>query len=99
MGLSLHNSIAVAEGYLGIKTPFIRTPKFNIRSNADSWQSSLYTVKSIGLLSFMEGLLSLYFMVGIYLAFRFQDYGMLPFHTMLSIGFGTIFYFSVKHSR
>ena len=99
MGLSLHNSIAVAEGYLGIKTPFIRTPKFNIRSNADTWQTSLYAVKNISLLSFMEGLLSVYFLVGIYLGFKFQDYGMMPFHTMLSIGFGTIFYFSVKHSR
>jgi len=99
MGLSLHNSIAVAEGYGGIKTPFIRTPKFNIRSSRDTWQTSLYAVKNISLLIFLEALLSLYFLVGIYLAFRFQDYGLLPFHTMLSIGFGTIFYFSVKHSR
>src|SRR5690606_2230728 len=30
MGMSIHNAKAVLEGYLGIKTPFIRTPKFNL---------------------------------------------------------------------
>jgi len=99
MGLSLHNSIAVAEGYMGIKSPFIRTPKFNIRKGQDTWQNSFYAVKQINLLSFMEGFLCLYFLAGIYLAFTWQQFGLLPFHTMLSIGFGTIFYFSVKHSR
>ena len=28
MGLSWHNSLAVVEGYIGKKTPFVRTPKF-----------------------------------------------------------------------
>lgn len=99
MGLSLHNSIAVAEGYLGIKTPFVRTPKFNIRSRRDTWQNSLYAVKNITILSFLEGLLCLYFLAGVYLAFRLQDFGMLPFHVMLSLGFGAVFYLSVKHSQ
>jgi hypothetical protein len=35
MGLSLHNSIAVFEGYIGKRTPFVGTPKFNIKSKAD----------------------------------------------------------------
>ena len=99
MGLSLHNSIAVAEGYLGIKTPFIRTPKYNLRSSQDTWQTSLYTIKNISLLTYVEGFLSLYFLVGGYLAFKWHHYGMLPLHFMLSIGFGIIAYFSIKHSR
>ncbi|MEX1240782.1 MAG: cellulose synthase family protein, partial [Cyclobacteriaceae bacterium] len=37
MGLSLHNSLAVIEGWLGIKTPFMRTPKFNIVRKRDPW--------------------------------------------------------------
>ncbi len=32
MGLSLHNSIAVLQGYLCKKSPFVRTPKINIKS-------------------------------------------------------------------
>jgi hypothetical protein len=99
MGLSLHNSIAVAEGFLGIKTPFIRTPKFNIRSVQDRWQNSLYAVKNLSVLSFLEGLLCLYFLFGVYLGFRLHSYGTLPFHIMLSLGFGLVFYYSVKHSQ
>jgi hypothetical protein len=30
MGLSLSNTVAVLEGYLGIKSSFVRTPKFNV---------------------------------------------------------------------
>ena len=30
MGLALNNSVAVLEGYLGIKSSFVRTPKFNV---------------------------------------------------------------------
>jgi hypothetical protein len=39
MGLSLHNSIAVLQGFWGKKTPFVRTPKFNIVGNRGNWQS------------------------------------------------------------
>ncbi|GEO06619.1 glucosyltransferase [Adhaeribacter aerolatus] len=99
MGLSLHNSIAVVEGFLGKKTPFIRTPKFNIRSAQDRWQHSLYAVKNVSVLSFLEGLLCLYFLFGVYLDFRLQSYGTLPFHVMLSLGFGLVFYYSIKHSQ
>lgn len=99
MGLSLHNSIAVLEGFLGKKTPFIRTPKFNIRSVHDSWQHSLYAVKNITLLTLMEGLLCLYFLFGVFLDFKLHSYGTLPFHVMLSLGFGLVFYYSIKHSQ
>jgi cellulose synthase/poly-beta-1,6-N-acetylglucosamine synthase-like glycosyltransferase len=99
MGLSLHNSIAVAEGFLGKRSPFIRTPKFNILSSKDSWQKSLYRVKNIPVITWLEGILCLYFLTGIYLGFRLHHYGFMPFHLMLTLGYGGIFYYTVKHSR
>jgi cellulose synthase/poly-beta-1,6-N-acetylglucosamine synthase-like glycosyltransferase len=99
MGLSLHNTIAVMEGYLGIKTPFVRTPKFNLRGQQDSWQNSSYAVHRVSPSTWLEGLLSLYFLGGIVLGFYLQDYVMLPFHVMLSLGFGLVCFYSVKHSR
>ena len=33
MGLSLHNAMAVLEGYIGKKSAFIRTPKFNLSND------------------------------------------------------------------
>jgi hypothetical protein len=99
MGLSLHNSIAVMEGYLGIKTPFVRTPKFNLRENQHTWKSSPYAVRKIALSTWLEGALCLYFAGGLGVGFYLGDYTMLPFHIMLSLGFGLVCFYSVKHSR
>ncbi|PCJ89420.1 MAG: histidine kinase [Flavobacteriales bacterium] len=99
MGLSLHNAIAVFEGYFGKKTPFIRTPKFNIVKANDKWIGNKYLTSSINLLTLLEGVLALYFMAGIFMAVNLGDYGLLPFHLLLSIGFGTVFYYSIIHSK
>ncbi|MBC5994332.1 cellulose synthase family protein [Pontibacter cellulosilyticus] len=99
MGLSLHNSMAVAEGLLGKKSPFIRTPKYNLRHTQGTWKKQAYFMQSISALTVMEGILALYFAAGIWLAFRLGDYGLLPFHVMLVIGFGAVFFYSLLHSR
>lgn len=99
MGLSLHNAIAVLEGYFGKKTPFIRTPKFNIINNTDAWQSNKYITNQINALTVTEGLLSLYFLFGVVEAFFIGDYGLLPFHIMLTFGFATVCYYSVFQSK
>ena len=98
MGLSLHNSIAVTEGYVGKKSPFIRTPKFSLTGKKGSWKGSKYNKVSINWVTITESLLALYFLYGIYLCIHCKDYGMLPFFTMLTLGFGTISFYSFKHS-
>jgi len=95
MGLSLHNAIAVIEGYMGKKTSFVRTPKFNISENNDGWKKNIYIPKNIGWLSALEGLLALYFAFGVYRAFEFQEFGFLPFHIMMMLGYGLVFFYSV----
>src|SRR5690606_1779976 len=57
MGLSLHNSIAVLQGYAGRKSPFVRTPKFNIQSIRDSWKRGQYISKQMPVAILAEGLL------------------------------------------
>ena len=96
MGLALHNSIAILEGWLGIKTPFIRTPKFNVVKKGDSWKGNVYLKNSITPVTVFEGILALYFLFGIASAFILGDFGLLFFHLMLAIGFGYIFLISVK---
>ncbi len=91
MGLALHNSIAVIEGLMGIKTPFIRTPKFNIQSKGDSWKGNVYLQKVFTPVTLLEGLLAAYFIFGIVSGFMLEDYGLLFFHVMLAFGFGFIF--------
>lgn len=99
MGLSLHNGIAVIEGYIGKKSPFIRTPKFNIQDKKDIWKSNSYRATSINKLTIVEGLMSLYFGAGLVLGLYYYDYTLVIFHTMLMIGFATVFFYSIKHAR
>lgn len=99
MGFSLHNTIAVLEGHLGKKSEFVRTPKFNIKSLKDSWKNNKYIRKKPSLHVIIEGVLTLYFAFGMYSAFivgnKGGDFGMFPFHLMLFVGFGYVFYKSL----
>ncbi len=99
MGFSLHNSIAVIEGHLGKRSDFIRTPKFNINSLKDSWKGNKYLKKNISLNVIFEGILMIYFAFGMYSAFvvgdQGGDFGLFPFHLMLFLGFGYVFFKSL----
>lgn len=99
MGISLHNTIAVIEGLLGFKSPFIRTPKFNISGSNKSWKNKRYVSKHINFMALLEIVLCLYFLGGIVLGVLIGDLGLLPFHLMLFTGFGLVFYYTVKHTR
>lgn len=96
MGLSLHNGLAVMEGLLGKKTPFIRTPKFNVINKSDKWNGNTYIKQRLTLLTMLEGLLCVYFIFGIVAGIMMNESGMLFFHILLVLGFGSVFYFSVK---
>lgn len=98
MGLSLHNGWAVVKAWLNIKTPFVRTPKFNLQRVTDRWQGKKYLTSQVSPTVLLELLLTLYFMAGAGLAFVYQDFGLLPFHTMLTIGFGSIAGATIYHT-
>ena len=99
MGFSLHNSIAVLEGHCGKKSEFVRTPKFNIRKYKDNWKNNKYMKRTVSVHVIFEGLLMLYFGFGMYSAFivgnQGGDFGLFPFHLMLFIGFGYVFFKSL----
>jgi cellulose synthase/poly-beta-1,6-N-acetylglucosamine synthase-like glycosyltransferase len=99
MGFSLHNSIAVLEGHIGKKSDFIRTPKFNISDLKENWKGNKYVKKNISPNVIIEGILMLYFGFGMYSAFivgdQGGDFGLFPFHLMLFIGFGFVFFKSI----
>lgn len=97
MGLSLHNSLAVLQGYSGKKSSFVRTPKFNIKGIKDNFKKTKYTSKKLSKVTITEGLLALYFLFAIGLGIKLEDNSMLLFHILLFFGYGTIFFYSVKH--
>lgn len=99
MGFSLHNTIAVIEGHMGKKSDFVRTPKFNINTLKDKWQGNKYLKKNISVHVIFEGMLMCYFAFGMYAAFvvgdQGGDFGLFPFHLMLCMGFGFVFFKSL----
>ncbi|MEZ4897945.1 MAG: glycosyltransferase [Saprospiraceae bacterium] len=97
MGLSLHNSVAVIQGWLGKKSAFVRTPKFNIRNLSDSFRHHRYLAQSISWLTVFEGILSLYFLLAIGLGIYYGLTSFVIFHAMLAFGYGMIFYYSLRH--
>ena len=99
MGLSLHNSIAVIEGYIGRKTPFVRTPKFAIADTKSSWTDKKYRALKANPITVVEALLSIYFIFAVGLGIYFLEFGLMPFHVMLAVGFGYVAWYSFKHTR
>jgi len=97
MGLSLHNSVAVLQGYWGKKSAFIRTPKFNIQGIKDSFQKRNYLANKLPWTTIMEGFFAIYFLVGVMLGLYLENFTFLIFHTLLVFGYGTICYYSIRH--
>ena len=95
--MSLHNSIAVVQGFLGRQTAFVRTPKFNIRQLQDSFKKGVYAVGNVSGVTIVEGLLALYFLVAIIAGIQSGKTSFLIYHFMLMVGFGSIFVYSIKH--
>ena len=98
MGLSLYNSIAVSEGYLGIRSPFIRTPKFNIVGKISEVTNNKYMLARPPFIVLFEALLALYFLAAIIWAVQVGYYAFVPFHVLLALGFAGITFYSIKHS-
>ncbi|TFG73782.1 MAG: glycosyltransferase [Flavobacteriales bacterium] len=95
LGFSLHNSIAVLEGHMGKRSEFVRTPKFNLNSITDSWKGNKYLTKKLSPNMILEAALMLYFLFGMYSAIPLNDFGLFPFHFMLFLGFGFVFFKSL----
>jgi cellulose synthase/poly-beta-1,6-N-acetylglucosamine synthase-like glycosyltransferase len=97
MGLSLHNSLAVLEGYLGKKTPFVRTPKFNLAHQSEHWTTNKYLSERISSLTIIEFGLMIFFGWACWRDLNWTDYQLLIFHLLFTFGFGSVSLYSIFH--
>lgn len=101
IGFSLHNSVAVLEGHLGKKSPFIRTPKFNVSESQESVKPNKYKNQRTSIYTYIELSFALYFLFGLYSAFELSssgDFWLFPFHLLLFFGFSSIYIFGIRKS-
>jgi hypothetical protein len=89
IGLVFSNTRAVLEALLGIKSSFVRTPKYRVERSSDNWlqQARLYGRKH-GLLPVLELIFAFYFVGAIFYALRSEIYGTIPFLLIFLVGYG-----------
>lgn len=99
MGLAVHNTQAVWEGITGKKSPFVRTPKYNLGEIEGNWTKNIYNQFKIPITTYVEAMLALVFSLIVFLSIHFGTYQMLVFHLMLALGYGLVSWYSFKSYR
>jgi cellulose synthase/poly-beta-1,6-N-acetylglucosamine synthase-like glycosyltransferase len=98
MGFAVNNSRAVIEGLLNRKSEFVRTPKFKVVSERDTWMGKKYLSKKIEFSVFVEAIMAVYCLVGIASSIYFLEIAALPFQILFFLGFFFVSYTSIKHA-
>jgi hypothetical protein len=89
IGLSVRNSVGVIEAILGIKSEFVRTPKYKVESGAKKsgeWLKKKYHNRA-GLMPFAEVLLGAYFATATIYAIQNENYATVPFFVLFVWGY------------
>ena len=88
IGLAFSNARAVLEALFGVKSEFVRTPKYSVEKTDDeTWKKKKYRRKR-GLLPLLELGFSVYFLLAIMYAIRMRMWGTVPFLLLFFFGFG-----------
>ncbi len=98
MGMSLYMSLGVIEGYLGKKSEFVRTPKYNITSKKEKEAHTEYNRIQITPLLLVEFLIFGYGVFQIFYHIQFFNIPSLLFASAFTIGFGYNIGATVYHS-
>jgi len=88
IGLAFSNARAVLEALLGVKSEFVRTPKYRVEEASDAtWKRKKYKRKR-GLLPLLELGFAIYFLLAIIYSARLHMWGTIPFLLLFFFGFG-----------
>jgi cellulose synthase/poly-beta-1,6-N-acetylglucosamine synthase-like glycosyltransferase len=86
IGMTVVVAKSVMEGAIGMKSPFVRTPKFSVEGNKGDWKKKKYRGR-MGLIPIIEICLGLYFSMMNYYAWSMGIYGVMPFLCMFQFGY------------
>ena len=86
IGLTWTNSKAVMEALLGIKSAFVRTPKYRVAKKGEKSQASKYR-KRLVLAPWIELLFGCYFALAILYTFSNHNYFTAPFLILFVVGY------------
>ncbi len=89
IGLSVRNAVSVLEAIFGVKSEFVRTPKYRVEAgaqNSGEWAKKTYR-KGAGWMPFAEVLLGLYFAAAVVYAIEMENYATVPFLLLFVWGY------------
>jgi cellulose synthase/poly-beta-1,6-N-acetylglucosamine synthase-like glycosyltransferase len=86
IGISIRNAKAVLEALFGVKSEFVRTPKFKIEGKKDTFVAKKYKNKA-GWMPYAEILLGIYFAFTVVYAISNQNYATVPFLLLFVWGY------------
>ena len=98
MGFAVNNSRAVIEGLLSRKSEFVRTPKFKVVNQKDSWSNNKYVNTKLEPSVIVELIMALYCLVGIGSSIYFLEIAAIPFQLLFFIGFSFVSVTSIRHA-
>jgi len=98
MGFAVNNSRAVIEGLLSRKSEFVRTPKFKVVDQKDSWTNKQYVNKKLEPSVIVELIMAIYCLVGIGSSIYFLEIAAIPFQLLFFIGFSFVSVTSIRHA-
>jgi len=90
IGLSVKNAFAVMEAIFGVKSEFVRTPKYRVeaggKQSGGAWAKKSYR-KSPGVMPFIEIALGLYFAAAVLYAIQNENFATIPFFILFVWGY------------
>jgi len=86
IGLTVTNSKAVMEALLGIKSAFVRTPKYRVAQKGEKSQAAKYR-KRLKLAPWIELMIGCYFALAILYTFTNHNYFTAPFLILFVVGY------------
>ncbi|HXF41114.1 MAG TPA: glycosyltransferase [Blastocatellia bacterium] len=99
IALTFSNARAVLEAVLGVKTPFVRTPKYRIENTSDTtWVKKSYVPRRFEL-PVLEFLFAIYFVFTIWYAVDSGIFGTLPFLMIYLCGYAYAAAMSIAQAR
>ncbi len=92
IGLSVRNAVAVLEAIFGVKSEFVRTPKYRVEAGANGsngaggWATKKYRKKA-GWMPWAEVGLGIYFAAAVVYAIEMENYATVPFLVLFVWGY------------
>jgi len=98
IGLTVTNTKAVMEALFGMKSAFVRTPKYRVAKKGEKSQAAKYR-KRLVLAPWIEVFLGFYFLAAIIYTFTNHNYFTAPFLILFVIGYWYTGFMSLLQGR